>query len=67
VLLAHTHEQASGGRTYLIADEDAVMTGNPGFPGSSRELKGAQRELKGPARRFSHAGPGVAEELGAAA
>jgi hypothetical protein len=36
------------------------------FPGSSHELKGPQRELEGPEQRFSHVGPGDADELGAA-
>jgi hypothetical protein len=52
---------------HLMVHEDVLIFRNPPFPGSSRELKGPQRELKGPARGFSHAGPGVAEELGAAA
>jgi hypothetical protein len=38
----------------------------PPFPGSSRELEGPQRELEGPAPRYSHVGPGDADELGAA-
>jgi hypothetical protein len=46
---------------------DLLVFTKPGFPGSSRELKGHQRELKGPACRFSHDDPGVAGELGAAA
>jgi modification methylase len=52
---------------HLIVHEDVLIFRAPDFPGSSRELKESQRELKGPARRFSHARPGVAEELGAAA
>ena len=59
--------RARGKPWHLIAHEDVLIFRAPAFPGSSRELKGPQRELKGPARRFSHAGPGVAEELGAAA
>jgi SAM-dependent methyltransferase len=59
--------RARGEPWHLIVHEDVLVFQNLGFPGSSRELKGPQRELKGPARRFSHAGPGVAEELGAAA
>jgi modification methylase len=59
--------RAGGEPWHLIVHEDVLIFRAPVFPGSSRELKGAQRELKGPRRRFSHARPGVAEELGAAA
>jgi SAM-dependent methyltransferase len=52
---------------HLIVHEDVLIFRNPPFPGGSRELRDPQRELKGPARRSSHAGPGVAGELEAAA
>lgn len=51
----------------LIVHEDVLIFQAPAFPGSSRELPGSRCEPKGPARRLSHAGPGVAGELGAAA
>jgi hypothetical protein len=51
---------------HLIVDEDVLIFRNPLFPGSSRELGGPRRELEGPAGRFSHGGPEVAGELGAA-
>ena len=59
--------RARGEPWHLIVHEDVLVFRAPGFPGSSRELKGHQRELKGPACRFSHDDPGVAGELGAAA
>jgi modification methylase len=59
--------RARGEPWHLIVHEDVLVFRAPGFPGGSPELRGPQRELKGPARRFSHAGPGVAGELGAAA
>ena len=50
---------------HLIVHEDVLIFRKPGFPGSSRELKGPQRELEGPEQRFSHVGPADADELGA--
>jgi hypothetical protein len=50
----------------VIIHEDVLVFRNPGFPSSSREPEGTQRELEGPAQRFSHVGPGDADELGAA-
>ena len=59
--------RARGEPWHLIVHEDVLIFRAPRFPGSSRELKGPQRELEGPAQRFSHVGPGDADELGAAA
>jgi hypothetical protein len=59
--------RARGEPRHLIAHEDVLIFRAPAFPSSSAGLRGPQRELKGPARRFSHAGPGDAGELGAAA
>ena len=50
---------------HLIVHEDVLIFRAPGFPGSSHELKGPQHELEGPEQRFSHVGPGDADELGA--
>ena len=58
--------RARGKPWHLIAHEDVLIFRAPGFPGSSRELEGPQRELEGPAPRFSHVGPGDADELRAA-
>ena len=58
--------RAKGQPWHLIVHEDVLIFRNPLFPGSSRELKGPQRELEGPEQRFSHVGPGDADELGAA-
>ena len=47
----------------LTKREDHRVRRQGVFPGSSRELEGPQRELEGPAPRFSHVGPGDADEL----